>query len=318
MHQGTSIGTAGVSRLALLLVALALGCEQGDPPRGPTGQVPPASPADGAQAVVARVGDRVIGLADVQRYMATHRMGPRDALRALESEALLAQEAVRRGWQAAGGQTAELAEERLLAQRVLLDIERAHPTDGPSEAEVDAYLAEHLAEIVREEQRDCVQVMVEVPAGATDEQHQLAQTYVESTLERMRREGVESVWSSQPPEHEGLRVQSQYLPPATASTEMPDEFRRAIFGVSTPGAAAEAVRTPTGWHAVGVTQIHAPIAADSAEAREVARERLVTARRRDALGALLQTLSQRYPISVERAQVEVILPLLGGSSGSGT
>ncbi|MBP7681307.1 MAG: peptidylprolyl isomerase [Deltaproteobacteria bacterium] len=300
-----------------LLVVLAMGCGNGNDAPAPVPR-PVSEAAVGDQAVVARVGEDVIRVAQVEQYVATHGVSPREALRALEDDALLLQEARRQGWQTADVGAQQRAEEQLFAQRVLLDIEREHPLDGPTEAEVDTYLREHLAEIVREEQRDCVQVLVQVPPGATEEQERLAQAYVERTLERMRAEGVSAVWSSQPPEYQGLRVLSQYLPPASPSTDMPDEFRRALFGLTAPGAAAEPVHTANGWHAVAVTDIHAPIAPDSPRAREVARERLVTVRRREAMTALIRTLSQRYPVSVEREHLEAILPALGEPSGPAT
>jgi hypothetical protein len=206
-----------------------MGCGNGNDAPAPVPR-PVSEAAVGDQAVVARVGEDVIRVAQVEQYVATHGVSPREALRALEDDALLLQEARRRGWQTADVSAQARAEEQLLAQRVLLDIEREHPLDGPTEAEVEAYLREHLGEIVREEQRDCVQVLVQVPPGATEEQERLAQAYVERTLERMRAEGVSAVWSSQPPEYQGLRVLSQYLPPASPSTDMPDEFRRACSG----------------------------------------------------------------------------------------
>jgi parvulin-like peptidyl-prolyl isomerase len=302
---------------ASLLALLALGCGRGDHAPTPDPQ-PVTEAAVGDQAAVARVGEEVIRAAQVAQYVATHGVSAREALRALEDEALLLQEARRRGWQTADISAQARAEEQLLAQRVLLDIEREHPIDGPTDAEVEAYLQEHLGEIVRDEQRDCVQVLIRVPPGATEEQERLAHAYVERTLGRMRAEGVSAVWSSQPPEYQGLRVLSQYLPPASPSTDMPDEFRRAIFGVTAPGAAAEPVHTANGWHAVAVTAIHAPIAADSARAREVARERLVTVRRREAFSALIRTLSESHPVSVEREHLEAILPALGEPSGPAT
>lgn len=318
MRGACKKGTVLIRRpRAPLLLVLALGCGHGNDAAQPDPHPPDEAPV-GEQAVVARVGDEVIRLAHVERYVATHGVSPREALRALEDEALLVEEARRRGWQAAGAAAQARAEEQLLAQRVLLDIEREHPLDGPSDAEVDAYLQEHLAEIVREEQRECVQVLVQVPPDATEEQHRIAQAYVERTLALMRREGVAAVWSSQPPDHRGLRLLSQYLPPATPNAEIPDEFRRAIFGLTEPGPAAEAVRTASGWHAVGVTDIHPPIAADSPEARAVARERLVTTRRREAFTALIQALSERYGVSVERGNLEAILPALEEPSGPGT
>jgi parvulin-like peptidyl-prolyl isomerase len=301
-----------------LLVLLALGCGSGHEAPVPVPQ-PVSEAAVGDHAVVARVGEEVIRAAQVEQYVATHGVSPREALRALEDEALLLQEARRRGWQTADVGAQARAEEQLLAQRVLLDIEREHPLDGPTDAEVEAYLQEHLGEIVRDEQRDCVQVLVQVPPGATEEQERLAQAYVERTLERMRAEGVSAVWSSQPPEYQGLRVLSQYLPPASPSTDMPHEFRRALFGVTAPGAAAEPVHTANGWHAVAVTDIHAAHRRRfAAERVKVARERLVTVRRREAFTALIRSLSERHPVSVEREHLEAILPALGEPSGPAT
>jgi hypothetical protein len=309
-------GFAGCSPPSLL-VLLALGCDSGHEAPVPVPQ-PVSEAAVGEHAVVARVGGEVIRAEDVEQYVATHAVSPREALRALEDEALLLQEARRRGWQTADVGAQARAEEQLLAQRVLLDIEREHPLDGPTDAEVEAYLQEHLGEIVRDEQRECVQVLVQVPPGASEEQERLAQAYVERTLERMRAEGVSAVWSSQPPEHQGLRVLSQYLPTATPTTEMPQEFRRALFGLTAPGAAAEPVHTANGWHAVAVTDIHPPIAADSPQARQLARERLVTVRRREAFTALIRSLSERHRVSVEREHLEAILPALGELSGPAT
>lgn len=293
-----------------LLPLVALGCGAGEaPPEAPT---PP--PSD--QVVVARVGDQIIGVEDVRRYVDSHGVSPLVALRALEDEALLLGEARRRGWEASASAAQARAEEQLLAQRVLLDIERENPFDAPSQAEVEVYYTEHASEIVRDEQRDCVQVLVEVAEGPT-RQDELARAYMDQTLLRMRTEGVNEVWSSQPLEHQGLRVLSQYLPPATPGTPMPDDFRRVIFGVTAPGPAGP-VRTPNGWHAVAVTAIHPPIVADSPRALEVARERLVAVRRREALDALLQRLTQRFPIEVSRERIEAVLPALGELLGPAT
>lgn len=267
---------------------------------------------------MARVGDEVIGLDDVRRYVASHGGSPRDALRALEDEALLLAEARRRGWQGAAAAARGRADEQLLAQRLLLDLEREHPLDAPSQLEVEAYYTEHAAQIVRDEQRDCIQVLIQMPEGASAQQDALARQYVEEVLLRMREDGVDEVWSSQPPDHQGLRVLSQYLPPATPTAEIPEEFGRLIFGVTAPGPVAEPLRTGHGWHAIAVTAIHPPIVADSARALEVARERLVTERRRAALDALLQRLSERNPVSVSQQSFEAVLPALGQLLGPAT
>ena len=73
-----------------------------------------------------------------------------------------------------------------------------------------------------------------------------------------------------------------------------------------------------GYNVTAVYGAHAPIAADSARAREVARERLVTVRRREAFSALIRTLSESHPVSVEREHLEAILPALGEPSGPAT
>lgn len=294
------------------LVLLALGCDGGAP------APPPSAAALDEQVVVARVGEQVIGVDDVRRYVSAHGVTPREALRALEDQALLVAEARRQGWHPEDSAARQRADEQLLGQRVLLDLERDHPLDGPSQQQVEAYYAEHTGEIVRDEQRDCVQVLVEVPAGATEAQDQLARAYAEEVLTQMRAEGVNAVWSNQPPEHDGLRVLSQYLPTAAPTTDMPEEFRRLIFGLSAPGPTSEPTRTESGWHAVAVTAIHPPIPAGSPRALEVARERLVTVQRGRALNALLLRLVERYPVSVSRDAVEAVLPALGDLLGPAT
>lgn len=314
-----TVAPLGVGRRCVgwsLLTLLVLGCgARGEDGASDAGGAPTSTPA---HPVVARVGDQVIDAEQVRRYVATHRVTPREALRALEDDALLLNEARRAGWRSDDPSAQARAEEQLLAQRVLLDIEHEHSADSLTADEVRAYHDEHVSEIVHEEQRECVQVLVQVPEGVSAEQDELARQYAERTLEQMRVRGVMEVWSAQPPQHHGMRVLSQYLPTATPSTEMPPAFRDGVFALSAPGPLASAVRTANGWHAVGVTAIHAPIEAGSARALDVARERLVTLRRRSALEARIRSLSERFSVSVSTPRIEAVLPSIGTSAGPAT
>lgn len=285
------------------------------------GGEPPAQhtpPPVREEEVVARVGEQVIDANAVRAYVAEHGVSPRDALRALEDDALLGLAARRAGWSGVSEAVAARTREQVLAQRVLLDLEREHPLEGPTEDEVAAYAEAHVAELVQEERRDCLQVLVQLPADATEAQVETGRVYAERTLARMAHDGVEAVWAVQPEEHDGLRVVSQYPPPATPSTPMPYGFREAVFALQAPGPVAAPVRTPSGWHAVAVTAIHPPITAGSTEALAIARRRMVTEARREAFEALVRAAAERFPVAVSTRNTEALLPLVGPQAGPGT
>ncbi|MCB9658877.1 MAG: hypothetical protein R3B40_01505 [Polyangiales bacterium] len=267
---------------------------------------------------VARVGDALITAQAVRSYVALHGVSPRDALRALEDDALLRQAAERAGWAGPSVVIESRTTEQLLAQRVLLDLEREHPLDAPSDEEVAEYLSAHAESIVRDETRDCLQVLVQVPPGASAQQEDEARDYAAAVLAQMAANGMTEVWSAQPPEHRGLRILSQYLPPATRATPIPGPLRELVFEHDVAGPASAPVRTEVGWHALAVTAIHPPITAGSPRALELARHALVDETRRNALASLYRRLSERFPVAVSSRHLEVLLPLMTPEEGSGS
>ena len=268
-----------------------------------------SEPAEASGQIVATVNGEAIHARDVLRYARTHGVGARAALRALEDDLLLRAAARDAGWLeiAETDDEAERTQERLLAQRLLLDIEeRIRPggPEGPTDQEVRAYLEEHASEIVREETRTSVNIVVQLPPVANADVVERAAVYAETQRARAMAGDFDEVAAGQPNEYEGLRISVRQLPNATPASHVPPGFREAIFGLDAPGVAREVVRSPNAFHVIYLRSIAPAIEPESDAARIAARDALILERRSSAVVALLERLRARSGAQVREQGFE--------------
>src|SRR5690606_26318557 len=127
--------------LATLLVLVTAACDEEAPPVTPTqGELPPG--------VVARAGEESVRIQTVERVAAAQNVAPEIARERALSDALFAAEAVRTVHPA----VRRVVERGVLARAVLEEIARAAAAEGlPSDAELDAIVAERWVELDRPE-----------------------------------------------------------------------------------------------------------------------------------------------------------------------
>ncbi|MET0388361.1 MAG: hypothetical protein ABW321_20485, partial [Polyangiales bacterium] len=135
----------------------------------------------GAVDVVSRVDGQIIRASEVDQLARVGALSPGQALKRLQDERLLSEEAERRGY-AGQMETVQVARQALVQALLAEDVE-AEPI---TEAELNAaYHAEH-ARFSAPELRRATHVLAQLPPQPTAAQEQAARTFIEQAIERLR------------------------------------------------------------------------------------------------------------------------------------
>lgn len=283
---------------ALLLVWLGCGGEPAPAPAVREGTSPEDVP-DGHQ-VIARVAQQPITVPEVSEVVRATGLEPRQALRRLIEERLLAHEAEGRGYGAAPGvepAARNAAAHALLARRV----EQASGDEQVSQAEVTRRVEALADKRAMPERRGADHVLFQVEADADPELDARAQHLAEQAVAALRDSAdPKPVFEAylQQPLLEGVTVTVEKLPPVPRNGTFARPFEQALFELPGRGAVSEPVRTKFGWHALVLRELAPAEKPTPAELEREVRAAMRDEGRRKRLDALLEELRERIPVQV--------------------
>lgn len=253
--------------------------------------------------VVSRVNGSAITTAEVGSLARVGRLSAQDALRRLEAERLLAEEARARGYDRLA-HTQEVAEQALVQALLARDVESL----APSDAALESAYAEQRARFTKSEERRSTHVLAVLDAKADRAREQAAKAFIEQAISVLRatpdlQAAIAIIRAKAPPE---LELKVEDLPPVPSEGKFVPEFSQALFSLPGTGVVPSPVRTQFGYHAIVVTEILPGSETPKPEALDVLRGELGTSMHQKQLASLLEGLRQRTQVAYT-PQVEKLL-----------
>lgn len=269
-----------------------------------------AAPAvDGPVAAV--VDGHPIAASAVARRVRVFSETPQSALRYLVDERLL-----RAHFEEVTGATLERDaaeearhDERLLAQRLLVDIERAHRERDLTATAVDEYAATHSQRLASPPSWEVAQISVRVPPMSDLETDERGRVLASTILEDLRRTSLESVLGRLGREEEGFRVEIQRLPTVTPTSRLPRALLTAIMSQTSDGVLPEVVRVGPDWIAATVLHHTPEITSGTQESIDEGRRQVLALRRARALSERLATLRGTVGVQLHEDNIRSVLEL---------
>jgi peptidyl-prolyl cis-trans isomerase C len=256
--------------------------------------------------VVARVGDRAIGLSDVQARMKADRIGPEAALQELVDEEVLLQEAIRQGF--TQDPEDERAAERLMVRAMLHDIEREITPESISEREVREDFAAHADKLQLPERRRSWHILVRDPSEAG---RALAQSILEEVRAAEDPRAVFERHAQEPEEKYPIPVKAEELPAITAKAKMERPYLDALFAAESTGPLKRLVKTSYGWHALFVEEIIPAERKTILEVEGEIRERLSQKKRFERIVSIVEKLRAQGLVEYDEEGVEQLMSMTG-------
>lgn len=200
--------------------------------------------------VVARVGERPIGAADVAARMADEGLDAKTALARLVDEELLVQEAMRVGIREDGEE--ERAAERRMVRAMLRDFEKELTPERVSMEEVRADFEAHREKLQVPERRVSWHILVK---DSSEDGKRLAETIRAEVLEADDPKVVYARYGKGGDATPELEVTAEELPPITPRAAIEQPYKDALFAADAPGLLDSLVETSYGWHVIVLTEI---------------------------------------------------------------
>jgi len=294
-----------VARVIITILALGatalLGCDRDTgPSRAAKREARPV--AD----VVARVGGRSIGGAEVEARMAADGISAEAAVRELIDEELLVQEAERLGF--IEGRDDERTIERLMVRKMLHDLEEESTPASISDEEVREDYALHLEKFQVPERRASWHILVKDPS---EEGRALA----ESILRELRRADdprtVYELYADGGPEGTELEVRAEELPAIAMKAGIEKPYKDALFAAKSEGPLKKVVKTSYGWHAIVLTEIQPGELRSADDVADETRERLSQQKRFETLVEIVRNLEAEGLVQYDEQGVERLLSTPG-------
>jgi PPIC-type PPIASE domain len=256
--------------------------------------------------VISTVDGHPITVGEVQAFANVSGVSPRDALSRLQSEALLAAEAARRGF-SRDADVVEVARRGRVQALLQQQIEAIRATDQ----EVAAAYQKQYARFHTQEQRSSVHALVRVREGATPEDDRAAQLEAQDILQSLLAAPAPPAGMQQLRRFAGERraMSVQRIPPVPRDGGLVKPYLDALYSLSAPGIVPDVVRTSFGWHVVVVLQILPATDVTLAEAAPTLRSEIEVEARQQALERLLQALRQDHRV-IDDPRVEHALATL--------
>ena len=256
--------------------------------------------------VVARVGGRPIGVADLERRMEAEAIDAGAALQQLIDEELLVQEAER--FEFTEDRDTERTIERLMVRSMLHDLEQESTPESISESEVRASFAEHAEKFQVLERRRSWHILVTEHSDA-------GKALAESILRRLREaddpRSVYDLYADGGPEGTELEVRVEELPAITMKAKMAASYKRALFAAKSIGPLEKVVKTSYGWHAIVVTEILPGASRSISDVDAEIRERLSQAKRFRKVVEIVQNLEAQGLVQYDEQGVKRLLSMSG-------
>jgi len=284
-----------------LLGAAGLGsCDH--PSAGP--DIQPERKARVVPDLVARVGDRGIGVSEVEGRMAADGIGAEAALEQLIDETLLVREAERDGL--ALDPEAERTLERLMVRALLHDLETENTPASISEKQVRDDFAAHRDQLEIPERRRSWHILVKDPS-------EKGRAVAESILGELRRakdpRAVYERYAEAGPRQDGLNIAAEDLPAITVQANFEKAYKDALFAAPSEGPLQDVVKTPYGWHAIVVAEILPEEHPSLRQVESEIRERLSQQKRFERLVGLVQGLEAQGLVEYNTTGVERLLAM---------
>jgi hypothetical protein len=261
--------------------------------------------------VVATVDGHPITLGEVEAVASETGLSPRDALRRLEDEQLLAAHAEASG-DGDGAREVEDAARRAAVQAFLeVHVERAiAPGAVPADA-VAARYERDRARFERPERRRSTHVLARLEPDAPPEAHAAADRWIRRAIERLQAadDVVAAAHALEEEDVEGrsFRIRAEDIPATPRDAPFVREYLDALFAAPGTGVIPSPVPSRFGLHAIVVTEIVPAFTPPRDEVEGAIREELATELRAARLDALASELASRAPIQLDEASVRRLL-----------
>jgi hypothetical protein len=283
----------------VLLGAAALASCERDGHRSRSGQADTHIVAD----VIARVGGRSIGAAEVGARMQSDGLSAEAALEGLIEEEVLVQEAQRLGFRE--DRESEREVERLMVRTMLRDFERLHTPASVSEAELREDYAMHAEKFQIPEGRLSWHILVK---ESNDEGRRRAESILREIREASDPRDVYDRYAKadSPPD-----LKAEDLPTISRKANIQKPYKDALFEAKAAGPLKKAVKTSYGWHAIVLAEIVPAQHQSLADVEEESRERLSQKNRFENLVEIVEGLRAQGLVVYDEAGVERLLTMAG-------
>lgn len=282
---------------ACLLWGFAVGCER-PTNEGRSAEVQTAV----TTGVVAKVGGRAIGAADVRERMKLDGVSARAALDALIDEELLIEEAQRAGL--SEDPEAMRSVDRMMVRALLRDLERENMPEGVSRQQVRADFERNREQFQVLERRGSWHVLVRAD---TVQARELAAAILAEARQADDPKEVFERYAAGAADALDLPVVVEELPPITIKAEIEKPYKDALFAVKAPGPVKDPVRTSYGWHAIVVTEIEPGQVRTLADVEDEIRDRLSRKQRFEKLVEVVNRLEAEDRVAYNQAVVERLM-----------
>jgi len=252
--------------------------------------------------VVAKVGGRAIGAADVRERMTLEGTSANAALEALVEEELLIQGAQRAGLSKDPEATRRV--DRMMVRALLHDLERDNTPEGISKQQVRADFEQNRERFQVLERRGSWHVLVKAD---TVEARELAATVLAEARQADDPKKVFERYAGGAASDLDVPVVVEELPPITIKADIEKPYKDALFAAKAPGPVKEAVRTSYGWHAIVVTEIQPGEVRTLADVEDEIRERLSRKQRFEKLVELIKRLETEQRVDYDQAVVKRLM-----------
>jgi hypothetical protein len=257
------------------------------------------------ERVIARVGDEVIGATDVAERMRASGLGPNEALDELIDEALLVDEATKRGLTESDAD--QRAVERVMVRRMLKDFEAELTPADVREKDVRADFEQHREKFQVPERRASWHVLVR---DSSDAARALSESILRDVRSADDPKTVYERYASGEVETE-VEVIAEELPPITREAGFEEPFKDALFAAKATGPLESAVETKYGWHVIVLTDIVPGEVRELEDVEDDIRERLSQKMRFRRVAATVAELEGEGLVEYDEDGVDRLLSTAG-------
>jgi len=200
--------------------------------------------------VVARVGERPIGAADVAARMSAEHLDAKTALDQLIDEELLVQEAARVG--VTEKKAEERAAERVMVRAMLRDFEKDLSPEAVPDEEVRADFESHREAFEVPERRASWHIVVK---DSSEAGKRLAGTILDDVRAAKDPRSVFRRYAEGGDAEPPIEVIAEDLPAITRRAGIEQPYKDALFAARSTGPLDALVETSYGWHVIVLTEI---------------------------------------------------------------
>jgi len=255
--------------------------------------------------VVARVGERPIGAADVAARMAAEGLDAKAALDRLIEEELLAQEAARLG--IAEKRAEERAVERVMVRTMLRELESEITPASISREEVRSDFEAQRDRLQVPERRASWHILVE---DSSEDGKRLAASIRAEVVAADDPKAVFRRYASGDAEP-SLEVIAEELPPMVPQAGIEQPYKDALFAAKSTGVLPSLVETSYGWHVIVLTEIIPGERKTLRDVEDDIRERLSQSQRFQRLVQIVQAREAEGLVEYDEQGVAALLAMPG-------